>query len=287
MSVQVARRGVQARQDGRPLVMGVLNVTPDSFSDGGRFVCVDAAVAHGRALVAAGADVLDIGGESTRPGSDPVPAEVELARVVPVVAALRAAVDVPLSIDTMKPEVARAAVAAGGDIWNDVSALRFSPDAPDVAAELGVPVILMHMLGMPKTMQRQPVYGDVVAEVAAFLRDRVGVAQAAGVASDRIWVDPGIGFGKTLAHNLALMRGLGDVIKAVGKPMLFGASRKRFIHALDPDAGDEGDRLAGSLAAALWAVQAGAGMVRVHDVRETVQALAVWGGIGGSPAGSV
>lgn len=259
-----------------PLIMGVVNVTPDSFSDGGRYLDTDAAVVHARALVEAGADVVDVGGESTRPGSDPVAAADELARVVPVVSALAHELETPISIDTMKPEVAQACIAAGASMWNDVSALRFGAHSIAVAAELNVPVVLMHMLGMPKTMQDSPVYEDVAAETGGFLLERVRTAEVAGVHPNNIWIDPGIGFGKTLDHNLALMRSLKHVIETVGRPMVFGASRKRFIYGVDPRAKDEGDRLAGSLAASLWAVQAGAAMIRVHDVRETVQAVAIW-----------
>ncbi len=259
-----------------PLVMGVVNVTPDSFSDGRRFADAARARDHALSLLEAGAAILDIGGESTRPGADPVPEAEETARVVPVIAAIReAAPHAVIAVDTMKPGVARAAVAAGAGLWNDVSALRYAPDSPAVAAELGVPVCLMHMAGEPKTMQAAPAYADVVGEVSAFLTERLGAARAAGLAHDAILVDPGIGFGKTLAHNLALMRALPAIATQTGAPVLFGASRKRFIHALDPLAEDTGDRLGGSLAAALWAADAGAAVVRVHDVRETVQALAV------------
>jgi len=191
-----------------PKVMGIVNVTPDSFSDGGRLGSVAAAVAHGLTLVEQGADVLDVGGESTRPGADPVPVDVELERVLPVIAGLRAAWAGPISIDTMKPEVARAAVATGATIWNDVTALSHSPDSLGGAAELGCEVVLMHMRGEPRTMQAEPRYDDVVAEVVAWLSDRAEAAVAAGVARDRIWLDPGIGFGKTAAHNLALTRNL-------------------------------------------------------------------------------
>lgn len=254
--------------------MGIVNVTPDSFSDGGRFLGHDAALAHARRLIAEGADILDIGGESTRPGAAPVSGAEELERVIPLIAAIRADSAVPISIDTMKPAVARAAVAAGASIWNDVSALRGAPEAPAVAAELGCDVVLMHMLGEPRTMQDAPRYDDVVAEVEAFLLARIEAALAAGVARERIWLDPGIGFGKTLEHNLALLRAL-PRFAALGFPVLLGASRKRFIAAIDPTATDAGDRLGGSLAVALHGARAGVAAVRVHDVRETVQALAV------------
>ncbi len=257
-----------------PLVMGIVNVTPDSFSDGGRFLGAEAALAHARRLIAEGADILDVGGESTRPGATPVAEAEELARVIPLITAIRAESAVPISIDTFKPAVARAAVAAGATIWNDVTALRGSPDAPDVAAELGCEVVLMHMLGEPGTMQDAPRYDDVVAEVETFLLQRVAVALAAGVAREKLWLDPGIGFGKTREHNLALLNALPRLV-ALGFPVLLGASRKRFIAALDPAATDAGDRLGGSLAAALHGARSGVAAVRVHDVRETVQALKI------------
>ena len=260
-------------------VMGIVNVTPDSFSDGGRYLDPEAGLAHARGLIAAGADILDIGAESTRPGAEPVGEDEEIARAVPLIAAIRAESDVAISIDTMKPQVARAAVAAGANLWNDVAALRFSPDAPAVAAELGCEVVLMHMQGEPRTMQADPQYGDVVAEVRAFLAERAQAAMADGVARDKIWLDPGIGFGKRLEHNLALLAHL-EEIAGLGFPVLLGVSRKRFIAALDPAAGEAPDaRLAGSLAAALAGVQAGAAALRVHDVAETVQALKVWSAI--------
>ena len=260
-------------------VMGIVNVTPDSFSDGGRYLDPEAGLAHARRLIAAGADILDIGAESTRPGAEPVDEDEEIARAFPLIAAIRAESDVAISIDTMKPQVTRAAAAAGASIWNDVAALRFSPDAPQVAAELGCDVVLMHMQGEPRTMQADPQYGDVVAEVCAFLAERAQAAMAAGVARDKIWLDPGIGFGKRLEHNLALLAHL-EEIAGLGFPVLLGVSRKRFIAALDPAAGEPPDaRLAGSLAAALAGVQAGAAALRVHDVAETVQALKVWDAI--------
>ncbi len=260
--------------------MGIVNVTPDSFSDGGRFLDADAALAHARRLIADGADILDIGGESTRPGAAPVAEADELARTIPLIGAIRAESDVPISIDTLKPAVARAAVAAGATMWNDVTALRGAPDAPDVAAALGCPVVLMHMLGEPGTMQDAPRYDDVASEVEAFLLARAEIAMAAGVARTNIWLDPGIGFGKTLDHNLALLRALPRFV-ALGFPVLLGASRKRFIAAIDPAAGDVGDRLGGSLAVALEGARAGVAAVRVHDVAETRQALAVQAAIGG------
>ena len=254
--------------------MGIVNVTPDSFSDGGRFFDHERALAHAQALIAAGADMLDIGGESTRPGAEPTSEIEELRRVVPLIQALRTETAVPISIDTVRPSVARAAVAAGASVWNDVLALR-APGAVDAAAALGCEVILMHMLGEPRTMQDSPVYADVVAEVSDFLVGRAEAAVAAGVARSRIWLDPGIGFGKTTAHNLTLIDGL-PTLSALGYPVVLGASRKRFIRTLDPTAIETGDRLGGSLAVALAGAERGAAMIRVHDVRETVQALTVW-----------
>ena len=264
-----------------PLIMGVLNVTPDSFSDGGRFDDLESARVHARAMIAAGAQILDIGGESTRPGAPPVPADIEIGRVVPLIEALSDQDDVLISVDTMKPEVAFAAIQAGATIWNDVTALRGSPDAPRVAAELGCHVVLMHMQGNPQTMQTAPAYDDVVADVAAFLRSRADTAIAAGVAPDRIWLDPGIGFGKTLAHNLSLLAGLERIV-ALGFPVLLGASRKSFIARLDPSARSSDHRLAGSLACVLAGAAAGVAGVRVHDVAETAQALHVWSAIQGA-----
>lgn len=263
----------------RPLVMGVLNVTPDSFSDGGRYIDPPAAVAQARRLVADGADLIDIGGESTRPGAAPVEEAQEIARVVPVIAALAAETDVALSVDTAKPAVARAAIATGAAIWNDITALTGAPDSADVAAELGCKVVLMHMQGAPQTMQDHPRYDDVVAEVRDFLAARAAAATAAGVRRDSIWLDPGIGFGKTLTHNLALLAHL-DQIAGLGFPVLLGVSRKSFLKTIDPTAADAADRLGGSLAAALKGVDRGASVLRVHDVRETVQALKVWARIG-------
>lgn len=260
---------------GGPYVMGVLNVTPDSFSGGGR---PRTAAPRGLAMLEAGADIIDIGGESTRPGALEVSESEEIARVVPAIAALRKVSAAPISIDTRKPNVAAAAFEAGADIWNDVAALS-APGAPELAARLGGPVILMHMAGDPRTMQNDPRYGDVVAEVIAFLRARVAAAEAAGV--EHIWVDPGIGFGKTLEHNLALLNAVARIRDEVGRPVLIGASRKRFIQAIDARAIDAGKhRLGGSVAAALIAAQNGAAMVRVHDVAETLQALMLWRAVG-------
>ena len=260
-----------------PRLMGVVNVTPDSFSDGGRFFEPAAAKAQALRLLAEGADILDLGGESTRPGAEPTPESEELRRVIPLIEAIRLETAAPISVDTMKPAVARAAVAAGANIWNDVYALR-APGAVEAAANLGCEVVLMHMQGEPRSMQDDPRYGDVVAEVSAFLLERAEAAMTAGVARSRITLDPGIGFGKTLAHNLTLLAHL-DRIADLGFPVLLGVSRKRFIRALDAAATSPDDRVGGSVAAALAGAARGAAILRVHDVRETAQALKVWSAI--------
>jgi dihydropteroate synthase len=252
-----------------PRVMGILNVTPDSFSDGGRFVAPAVAVARARQMVAEGATVIDVGGESTRPGAAAVAVEEEMARVVPVIAALAAELPVPISVDTSKPEVMRAAVAAGAGLINDVYALRL-PGALEVAAELGVPVCLMHMQGEPRSMQQAPHYVDVVAEVRAFLARRVDECVAAGIARERLLLDPGFGFGKALAHNLSLLKHLPE-LQALGLPLLVGMSRKSMVGAV-LEAPLEG-RLYGSLAVAALGAWFGAAIVRVHDVKATVDAL--------------
>jgi dihydropteroate synthase len=255
-----------------PAVMGVVNVTPDSFSDGGAFLDPVAAVEQGLRLAAEGADVLDVGGESTRPGSDPVPLDVELGRVLPVIEGLAAQTEVPISIDTVKAEVARRALAAGATFVNDVTALRHDPDMAGVVAGAGVPVCLMHMLGEPKTMQDDPRYTDVVAEVAAFLAERTEFAVASGISAAQICIDPGIGFGKTLEHNLSLLRHL-DELAAIGPPVLIGASRKSFLGRLTGQ--PEGGREFAATAVHLDAVRRGAWMVRVHEVKPTCDAFAV------------
>jgi dihydropteroate synthase len=262
--------------------MGVLNVTPDSFSDGGRYLDVDAAVAAGLRLAAEGAEVVDVGGESTRPGAEPVPADVELARVLPVVRAL-AAEGVCVSIDTVKARVAAAAVEAGAAIVNDVSSALLDPDMPAVVASLQVPYVLTHLQGTPRTMQDDPRYDDVVAEVVAHLGARIEVLVAAGLAEDRIVVDPGIGFGKRLEHNLALLANL-DRLCVLGRPVLVGVSRKRFIGTVTGVA-EPTERLAGSLAAASLAVDRGARIVRAHDVAATVEAVRVAWAIASARAG--
>jgi dihydropteroate synthase len=257
----------------RTRVMGIVNVTPDSFSDGGEHFDPEAAVAHGLRLVEEGADILDVGGESTRPGAGAVTLEEELRRVLPVVEALARETTVPVSIDTYRPEVMRAAVAAGAGMVNDVYALRHE-GALDAAAGLGVPVVLMHMLGEPRTMQDAPEYDDVVGDVHRFLAERIFAAEMAGIPKKRIVVDPGFGFGKTTAHNLLLLARL-ERFTELGVPVLAGLSRKRTIGELtgrdDPRA-----RVHGSIAAHVVAAQCGARIVRVHDVAATVDALRVW-----------
>jgi dihydropteroate synthase len=246
-------------------VMGVVNVTPDSFSDGGRFFDPGLAIAHGRALVAAGAAILDIGGESTRPGADPVASDEELRRVIPVVEALAADGAVPVSIDTSKAVVAAAAARAGATIVNDVTAGLGDPDLLGVVADAGAGLVVMHMQGEPRTMQRAPHYDDVFAEVAAFLTDRLDAARRAGVGDGALLADPGIGFGKTLTHNVELLARLSELAIAVGAPLVLGASRKTFLGALtgadDPAARDDA-----TLASTVWSFTQGARVVRVHDV---------------------
>lgn len=256
---------------GRPLLMGVLNVTPDSFSDGGRFLRAEAAIAHARRLVADGADLLDIGGESSRPGAAPVGEDEELGRILPVLEALRD-VPVPISVDTRRPRVMRAALAAGAAMINDIEALE-APGALEAVAGSTCAVCLMHKRGDPATMQQDPVYADVVGEVKAYLAARIAACEAAGIARERIVADPGFGFGKTAAHNLELLRRLAE-FAALGVPIVSGWSRKSTLGAITGR--PAGERLAASLAAALLSAQAGATILRVHDVRETRDALAVW-----------
>lgn len=251
--------------------MGILNVTPDSFSDGGRFLDPAAALAHARSMVASGADLIDVGGESTRPGAAPADLQVELERVLPVIEALARALPAPVSVDTSKPEVMRAAVRAGAGLINDVRALG-APGALETAAGLGVPVCLMHMRGEPRTMQAAPQYQDVVAEVRGFLARRVEACVAAGIPRARLILDPGFGFGKTLEHNLALLARLGDIAD-LGLPVLVGISRKSMLGAITGRA--VGERLTASVAAALIAAERGASILRVHDVAATVDALKV------------
>ena len=267
----------------RPRIMGVVNVTPDSFSDGGRYLAPEAAIAHALQLEAEGADMLDIGGESTRPGAGPIGLDEECRRVLPVIEALAKRARVPLSIDTRHAEVMRRAVAGGARLINDVSALTHDPKGLEVAARTGLPVILMHAQGDPRTMQANPTYRDVVLDVYDMLEARIAACEAAGIPRARLIVDPGIGFGKTLAHNLSLLGAL-SIFHGLGCALLLGASRKSFIGKLTGAAADE--RLPGSLAAALLGAAQGVQVVRVHDVAATRQALAVWeGALAAGPPG--
>ena len=265
----------------RVRVMGIVNVTPDSFSDGGEHATTEAAIAHGLKLVEEGADVLDIGGESTRPGADEVSAEEELRRVIPVIERLAKQTALPISVDTSKPEVMRAAIAAGAGMINDVYALR-REGALDAAAELGVPVVLMHMQGEPRSMQSAPQYDDVVAEVHRFLAERIFAAEMAGIAKKKIVVDPGFGFGKNRDHNLLLLAQL-ERFGELGVPLLAGLSRKKTIADITGRE-DPHDRVFGSVAAHVIAAQHGARLVRVHDVAATVDALKVWNAVAALPA---
>jgi dihydropteroate synthase len=252
--------------------MGIVNVTPDSFSDGGLFLDADAAVEHGRRLAAEGAAILDIGGESTRPGSASVPQEEELRRVLPVVERL-AGDGARISIDTTKSGVARAALAAGASIVNDVSAFRFDPELPAVVAESGADCCLMHMLGEPRTMQDDPRYDDVVSDVKSFLEERLAFAVSEGVDEQRVWLDPGIGFGKTVEHNLELLRRLDELV-AIGRPLVIGTSRKSFLGKL-AGGRDETHRVPGTIATNVLALERGAAVFRVHDVAQNADALHV------------
>jgi len=254
--------------------MGIINATPDSFSDGGQHLRRDAAIVHAQQLIAEGADILDIGGESTRPGAQPVGLQEELERVLPIIKGL-SGIPVPISIDTCKPEVMRAALAAGASMVNDINALQDAAALQIVAASEAA-VCLMHKQGNPQTMQQQPHYQNVMVEVRDFLRERLAAAEAAGIARERIVIDPGFGFGKTLAHNLDLLRHL-DRLRELGAPVLAGLSRKSMLGAITGQ--DVDHRVAASVAAALIAVQRGASIVRVHDVRETVDALKIWSAV--------
>jgi dihydropteroate synthase len=263
----------------RPRVMGIVNVTPDSFSDGGAHDNLEAAVAHGLKLAAEGADLLDVGGESTRPGADEVTADEELRRVVPVIERLVRETSVPVSVDTSKPEVMRAAVAAGAGLINDVYALR-REGALDAAAALGVPVVLMHMQGEPRSMQESPTYDDLVGEVHRFLAERIFACEMAGIPKQRIVLDPGYGFGKSSAHNLLLLRQQARLLD-LGLPLLAGLSRKRTLGELTGR--EVGDRLPASVAAAVLAAEYGASILRVHDVAATVDAMKVWAAVNAQP----
>lgn len=260
----------------RPLIMGVVNVTPDSFSDGGLYATTERALVHATRLIEEGADWLDIGGESTRPGSGPVESEEELRRILPLVEKL-AALDIPISVDTSKPEVMRAAITAGASMINDITALR-TPGAVEAVAGENVAICLMHMQGDPRSMQVDPRYRNVVQEVKAFLLERLNVAQAAGISRTRLLIDPGFGFGKTYHHNIELLRHL-DAFSDLGAPVLVGLSRKSMLGKIT--GGETGDRVHASVAAALLAVAKGAGIVRVHDVKATRDALSVYDAVNG------
>ncbi|TFV90971.1 dihydropteroate synthase [Oxalobacteraceae bacterium OM1] len=270
--LQCGRFRLPVHAQARPLVMGVLNVTPDSFSDGGRFQSLDIALTHAEHMIAEGVDIIDIGGESSRPGADPLPLDEELRRVMPLIYALRDC-GKPLSIDTYKPEVMREAVAAGVDMVNDINGFR-ADGALRAVKDGEAALCMMHMLREPKTMQVEPTYDDVVREVSDFLNERVAAAKTAGVAEDRLCVDPGFGFGKSLTHNLALMRNIGRIARETGVPVLAGMSRKSMIGQITGKPVEQ--RLAGSIAAALAAIAHGARIVRVHDVAATLDAVRVW-----------
>lgn len=262
-----------------PLIMGIVNVTPDSFSDGGLYANRDAAIAHGIALASAGADIIDVGGESTRPGAPPVAPAEEIARVCPVIEALARELDIPLSVDTRHASVAAAALDAGASIINDVSGFR-DPEMVALAAASDAGLVVMHMLGEPSTMQVEPAYKDVVAEVCAYLAAQAAALEQAGVARERIALDPGIGFGKTTGHNVQLLARL-DALVELGYPVLLGASRKRFIGEITGET-EPARRVCGSVSVALWAAAHGAHVVRVHDVKETADAFALWGAMAGA-----
>ena len=261
----------------RPLVMGVLNVTPDSFSDGGRYLDPSVAIAHGRAMAEAGAAVIDVGGESTRPGSEPVAPEEQIRRIVPVICGLAGQIPAIISVDTSRASVAQAALDAGAHLVNDVFAGRDDPDLLALVAARQASIILMHMLGRPATMQDSPSYADVVAEVLHFLEDRVAAAQAVGIDRSRILIDPGIGFGKTVEHNLTLLRQISD-LKSLNLPLVVGTSRKGFLGKITGEIA-ESDRPFGTAATVAWAVANGADLVRVHDVGPMAQVVRTIGAI--------
>jgi len=270
--LQCGRYRLSVAATSRPLVMGILNVTPDSFSDAGKYHALDTAISHAEEMIAAGVDIIDIGGESTRPGSQPVSLQGELDRVMPLVYALRDC-GKPLSIDTYKPEVMRETVAAGADMINDINGFR-APGALAAVAESDCALCIMHMQKDPLSMQLKPEYQDVVADVSTFLHERIAAIAQMNIARDRLCIDPGFGFGKSLAHNIALLKNIGQLQTSLDLPLLAGLSRKSMIGALLDKPVEQ--RLAGSLAAALAAVANGARIVRVHDVAETVDALTVW-----------
>jgi dihydropteroate synthase len=266
----------------RSCIMGILNVTPDSFSDGGRYKNINAAVEHAKIMIENGAAIIDIGGESSRPGSEPVSGDIEKDRVLPVIEKIREFSDIPISIDTTKSDVASEAIEAGADIINDISALRFDNKMIDTAVKYDVPVILMHMLGEPKTMQSEPSYDDCIGEVRKFLMERIVACVKAGIDRDKIIIDPGIGFGKRLEDNLDILRNL-DKLTELGYPVLLGASRKSFIGMIsEKTPGDADKRIGGSLAAMFFALVAGCRIIRVHDVAESVEALRIYAAVEGN-----
>ncbi|MCI0532318.1 MAG: dihydropteroate synthase [candidate division Zixibacteria bacterium] len=279
MNIKTSRPETSAQLKGkvydfhsRTYIMGVLNVTPDSFSDGGRFLDIDSAIRQGISMAEEGADIIDVGGESTRPGSEPVPAQEEIKRIIPVITELASRINIPISVDTYKAEVARKALSAGAEIINDISALRFDPEMADVAKEFNSGLVLMHMQGNPKDMQRAPVYNDVLAAIRDFFTEQTEFALSRGIDRSKIILDPGIGFGKTTEHNLRILQNL-SYFKSLKFPLLIGVSRKSLIgNILNlPSA----ERLEGSLAGMVFAIQNGANIVRVHDVRESVRAARV------------
>lgn len=259
----------------RPNIMGILNVTPDSFSDGGDFLKPAAAAVRIREIIDEGADIVDVGGESSRPGSDPVDAETELNRVIPVIRDIRSISDIPISIDTTKAAVAKAAVESGADIVNDISALRFDKEMIDLVAERGVPVVLMHMLGSPKTMQYNPTYNDCVNDILQFFSERLHYCLNYGISKDRIIIDPGIGFGKRLNDNLAIFNKLNQ-FESFGCPVMIGASRKSFIKLITGENAKPSKRVGGSITAALVSVIKGVDIIRVHDIAETIEAVKIY-----------
>jgi len=257
----------------RTYIMGILNVTPDSFSDGGRYLETDTALAHALRLVSEGADIIDIGGESTRPGAEPISLDDELARVIPVIEKLRGECQIPISIDTYKSEVARAAIDKGADLINDISGLRFDPVMAKTAASLGVPVAVMHIKGKPRSMQIDPTYENLIEEIYSYFEESIRIARTAGVSRENIIVDPGIGFGKTFSHNFSILRHLRHFTE-LGVPILVGASRKAFLGSVSGT--NAGNRVEESLAAAVIAAANGAHFIRVHDVAATKRALRIW-----------
>jgi dihydropteroate synthase len=270
---KIACRGKVLDLGLRTHVMGILNATPDSFSDGGRFAATDRALAHAREMASEGADVIDIGGESTRPGASPVPEDEELRRIIPLIERLSAELPLPISVDTYKSSVAKRALQAGASIVNDISGLRFSPDMAKVAAEYGAGVVIMHIKGTPRSMQQDPVYTDVVGEIMAYLEEGIEIAVRAGVDREKVMIDPGIGFGKTLEHNLTVLSRL-DEFRALGRPIVLGASRKKFIGTvLNVPVPEE--RAFGTAAAVALGIEHGANMVRVHDVASMAQVARV------------